>query len=113
MKHTIITCDLCNGRIYRDGYFQTEEGAIAIRARELMWLDRAEDMERIVVFPKWKRRKYHICPKCVDKIKMICKGKKPDATPECYGKPNTPNGRAEYGCDDCPVKGGCMAHENA
>lgn len=34
-------------------------------------------------------------------------------TPECYGKPNTPNGRAEYGCDDCPVKEGCMAHENA
>lgn len=32
--------------------------------------------------------------------------------PECYGKPNTPNGRAEYGCDDCPAKGERMAHEN-
>ena len=78
MKHTIITCDLCNGRIYKDGYFKTEEGAISIRARELTWLDRVEDMGHIVVFPAWKRRKYHICPKCVDKIKKVCKGGKTD-----------------------------------
>ena len=76
MKHTIISCDLCNGRIYKDGYFKTEEGAIAISARELTWVDRVEDMGHIVVFPAWKRRKYHICPKCVEKLKQICKGEK-------------------------------------
>lgn len=74
MKHTIIACDLCGGRIYKDGYFQTEEGAIAVRARELKWVDRVEDMGRIVVFPAWKRKKYHICPKCVGKIKEYCSG---------------------------------------
>lgn len=74
MKHTIIACDLCDGRIYKDGYFHTKEGAISVRARELLWIDRIVDMGRIVVFPKWKRRKYHICPKCVEKIKAICKG---------------------------------------
>ena len=73
MKHTIIACDLCGGRIYKDGYFHTEEGAVSIRARELMWLDRVEDIGRIVVFPSWKRSKYHICPKCVNKIKVLCK----------------------------------------
>lgn len=79
MKHTIICCDLCNGRIYKDGYFKCEEGAIAIRAKEVEKICGTDDMLGIVTYATWKRRKYHICPKCVDKIKELCKGGKADA----------------------------------
>lgn len=73
-KYAIIMCDLCGSRIYRDGYFRSEEGSISIRARELRWVDRLD----AVVFPSWKRRKYHICPKCVGKIQEYCCGGKKD-----------------------------------
>lgn len=78
MKHTIIACDLCNGRIYKDGYFKTEEGAISIRAKELRRIYQVDDVLGVVIYSTWKRKKYHICPKCVDKIKEICKGGKSD-----------------------------------
>lgn len=73
MKHTIIVCDLCNGRIYKDGLFQCEEEAISISAKELRKFHRADDMLELVVYATWKRRKYHICPKCVEVIKKLCK----------------------------------------
>lgn len=70
MKHTIICCDLCKGRIYKDRFFKTEEGAVAIKARELRWLN---DMD-LGDFPAWVRCEYHICPKCVERLKKICGG---------------------------------------
>lgn len=77
MKHTIITCDLCGGRIYKDGWFGIEKGAIAIRAKEL---EKERDFEFAphTIYSDWKRRKYHICPQCVEKIKDYCKGEKAD-----------------------------------
>lgn len=71
MKHTIISCDLCNGRIYKDGWFYCEHGAISVSAKTLEKLDTIDG----VVCSHWKRRRYHICPKCVEKIKTLCKGK--------------------------------------
>lgn len=73
MKYAIIICDLCGGRIYKDGWFAMGEGAISIRAKEL---EKVRDMEfdRNTIYSQWKRTKYHICPKCVGKIKEICKG---------------------------------------
>lgn len=78
MKHTIICCDLCNGRIYKDGYFKCEEGAISIRAKELRRFYDTDGMLGVFTYSTWKRRKYHICPKFVDKIKEVCKGGRTD-----------------------------------
>lgn len=76
MKHTIIECDLCNSRIYRIGWFM-EDGAIKLRAKELTKVsERIADIP--VTYSAWKRGTYYICPKCVDKIKEICKGGKAD-----------------------------------
>lgn len=77
MKHTIIECDLCNGRIYKNGLI-LENGAVRLRAKELNevteWL-----ADIPVTYSGWKRRTYYICPVCVEKIKRICKGGKGDA----------------------------------
>lgn len=73
MKHTIIICDLCGGRIYKDGWFSIEEGAIAIRAKELEKMT-GMDFAPGTIYSQWKRKKYHICPKCVQKIKEYCSG---------------------------------------
>lgn len=72
MKHTIITCDLCNSRIYKDGWFLLEHGAISISAKTLKYFDTFEG----AVYSHWKRRRYYICPKCIKKLKQICKGEK-------------------------------------
>lgn len=75
MKHTIIECDLCNGRIYKDGWF-VEDGAVKLRVKVV------EDIPP--EFPvsehraAWKRRTIYICPKCVDKIKEIAREGKAD-----------------------------------
>ena len=77
MKHTIIECDLCNGRIYRDRLFFVEDGAVKLRTKVLStFVD--EYMPSCVKYKQWKRRTLYICPKCVDKIKEICKGGKVD-----------------------------------
>lgn len=73
MKHTIICCDLCNGRIYKDGWL-FNKGAVTFRLKEL----KVDDDYLPIVYPGWKRRKIHICPKCVEKIKKICKGENPN-----------------------------------
>lgn len=78
-KYTIIMCDLCGSRIYRDGYFRSEEGAISIRARRLEWDFKGLDLGTIITHPQWKRRKYYICPRCVEKLKEVCKGGAKDA----------------------------------
>lgn len=62
MKSTIITCDLCDGKIYTRGKFVGAEGTIAIHVRELKWLE----------VPEWVRRKYHICPNCIKKLRKMC-----------------------------------------
>ena len=78
MKHTIICCDLCNGRIYRDGWFMMEEGAVKLRVKVLTKVpERLADIP--VTYSEWKRRTLHICPKCVDRIKKLCKGGESDA----------------------------------
>lgn len=78
MKHTIIECDLCNGRIYRNGWFFCEDGAVKLRTKVLSpFVD--EYMPSCVKYKQCKRRTLYICPKCVDKIKKICKGGKGDA----------------------------------
>lgn len=74
MKHTIIECDLCGGRIFKDGYLKMEEGALRIRARQLKYLERHVGHGIYRRYPTWKRRKYHICPGCVRKIKQYCSG---------------------------------------
>ena len=77
MKHTIIECDLCNGRIYRDGIFHMGNGAIKLRTKVLSpFVD--EYMPKFVTYSQWKRRTLYICPKCVDKIKEVCNGGKND-----------------------------------
>ena len=77
MKHTIIECDLCNGRIYRDGIFHNGNGSVKLRTKVLEpFVD--ECMPKCVMYSQWKRRTIYICPKCVDKIKEICKGGKSD-----------------------------------
>lgn len=77
MKHTIIDCDLCNGRIYRDGLFYRATGAVKLRVKALIsFTDRFDDIP--VTYSSWKRRTLYICPKCVDKIKEICNGGKHD-----------------------------------
>ena len=77
MKHTIIECDLCNGRIYRNGWFM-EDGAVKLRMKELTKVsERLADIP--VTYSDWKRRTIYICPKCVDKIKEVCNGGKDDA----------------------------------
>lgn len=73
MKHTIIACDLCNNTIYKSGYLRNSDGAISIRAKELMWL-KYGDYDSHIEVPVLERRKYHICPKCVEKIKKVCSG---------------------------------------
>lgn len=65
MKCTIINCDMCGCRIYKNGHFRVERGVVTVRARALKWFGYCH---------KWKRQKYHICPQCVDKIKEYCSG---------------------------------------
>lgn len=78
MKYMIIECDLCNSRIYRKG-FLIDKGAVTFHVKELEMMEQGltKDLEPVIC-PGWKRRRLHICPKCVDKIKEICKGGKPD-----------------------------------
>ncbi len=75
-KHTIITCDLCGGRIYRSGFFLGDwDGAIKVSAKVLKNDFTAMDKDHnIFTYPGWRRRKYHICARCVETIKRICKG---------------------------------------
>ena len=75
MKHTIIVCDLCGDRIFRiDGYAnKLQEGSLRITARQLKFIDSEFDAK--VVYAQWKRRKFHICRKCVQKIRDICLGR--------------------------------------
>lgn len=75
MKHTIIECDLCNGRIYRDGIFHNGNGSVKLRTKVL-----EPFMDEYMPCSHWKRRTIYICPKCVDKIKEVCKGEKADDT---------------------------------
>lgn len=80
-KHTIICCDLCGDRIYRDGW-KVGKGAITFRAKELhLKLDGLTRELSPIFYPGWVRTRYHICPKCVEKIKTLCKGGGEDA--EC------------------------------
>ena len=73
MKHTIILCDLCGNRIFRDGWFNLgiANGALKLNARELkVW-----ETGGTIIYDGWKRCKYHICKHCVEKVKKICEGK--------------------------------------
>ena len=77
MKHAIIECDLCNRRIYKDGIV-LESGSVRLRAKVLEnFSERLADIP--VTYPHWKRKMYYICPKCVDRIKKLCKGGESDA----------------------------------
>lgn len=73
MKHTIITCDLCNRRIYKDGW-EIEDGAVKIRVKalEMMQQGLTKNLEP-VMYPGWKRKVLYICPKCVEKLIGLCK----------------------------------------
>lgn len=71
MKSTIINCDLCGGRILKDGYFKFERGAIVLRGKELVPF--VVEYEERVKYSTWKRRKFHICPNCVEYLKKYCK----------------------------------------
>lgn len=74
-KHTIISCDLCNGRIYRNGAFLKHmDGAVSIRAKMLKRvISGADELGALLTYPAWKRNKYHICPACINKIKELCR----------------------------------------
>lgn len=80
MKYTIIACDLCGGRIYNADYLHPGEGALNIRARQLEYIERHMGHGIYRLYPEWKRQKYHICPKCVAKIKEYCSEGAKDAT---------------------------------
>lgn len=71
MKSTIVTCDLCNVQIAKNGLFAFREGVVVIRAKELKFINSLYGNP--VAYSSWKRSKYHICPKCVKKIKAFCK----------------------------------------
>lgn len=75
MKHTIIICDICGDRIFRlDGRVnRLQEGSLRITARQLKLID--SEFDRKVVYEQWKRRKYHICRKYVQKIQDVCIGR--------------------------------------
>lgn len=74
MKHTIIECDLCNCRIYRNGYL-IDNGAVTFRVKVLEMIEQGLTKDlKPVIYPGWKRRRLHICPKCVEVIKKLCKG---------------------------------------
>lgn len=73
MKHTIVECDLCGDVILRDFWTRLQKGTITIRAKKLDWL-LCVDYGLQTKFPTWSRRKYHICPKCVERIKTACRG---------------------------------------
>lgn len=73
-KYKIITCDLCGGRIYKNGIFEGDfEGSVKIPARVLK-----EDFEVMdedgdaFLYPNWRRQKYYICAKCVNAIRKYC-----------------------------------------
>ena len=79
MKHTIIECDLCGGRIYKDEWYVLD-GAVMIRAKELKFFSKTLlEAGSPMIYPCWKRTKYHICPKCVKKIRTMCNGGVEDA----------------------------------
>lgn len=40
-------------------------------------------------------------------IDMQKEANKKSKNPTCFGKPITPNGRAENGCEDCPLEAKC------
>ena len=77
MKYKIIICDLCGEQIFRRGWYVGHfDGAIQISAKQLK-AQAGEAMDihgRVFLYPEWKRRRYHICAKCLEKIKEICKG---------------------------------------
>lgn len=79
MKHTIISCDLCDQRIYMDGW-QVEEGVVKLRVNVLEQLLGATVDMTPVTYPGWRRKTLYICPECVGKIKSLCKGGADHAT---------------------------------
>lgn len=74
-KYKIITCDLCGGRIYKNGIFEGDfEGSVKISARVLKKDFEAMDKNgNTFLYPGWRRREYYICAKCVKTIKEYCK----------------------------------------
>ena len=80
-KYKIITCDLCGGRIYKNGIFEGRfEGSVKIPARVLKKDFEAMDKDGTVfTYPGWRRQKYYICAKCVNTIKAYCIKQRGDA----------------------------------
>lgn len=71
MKRTIIECDVCGDVILRDFWTRLQKGAVAIRTKELQWVLDAAHYDLYTKRPTWSHRKYHICPKCVERIEEI------------------------------------------
>ena len=92
-KYTIITCDLCGGRIYRSGWFLGDwDGAVKVSAMVLEKTFKAMDsMYREFTYPGWRRRKYHICAKCVETIKQYCKGHTKEGELTANDRSNSPS----------------------
>lgn len=70
MKTTIINCDMCGARIYRNGWFEVEAGAVAIRVEVL---EKMTCCDPGYYGRRWVWRKCYICPRCVGKIKEMCR----------------------------------------
>lgn len=69
MKHTTIECDVCGDVILRDFWTRLQKGTVAIRTKELKWVLDAAHYDIRTKHPTWVRRKYYVCPKCVERIK--------------------------------------------
>lgn len=81
MKYKIIICDLCGEQIFRRGWYVGHfDGAIKISARQLKKgaAEAVDSHGKLFYYPAWKRRRYHICGKCLEKIKQICNGRPMD-----------------------------------
>lgn len=73
MKRTIIECDVCGDVILKDFWTRLQKGTVAIRTKEMKWVLDAAHYDLYTIHPDWVRKKYYICPKCVERIKEICR----------------------------------------
>ena len=103
MKHTIIVCDLCGERIFKNGWL-IDNGAVLLHMKELELFTQGlpKDLSP-VIYPGWKRRKIHVCPKCVEKIKTLCNGGACDGKEHRISIPCVPEQGTETG-KECPVE---------
>ena len=85
MKQTIVVCDMCGDIIHKNFWTRLQKGTVTIRAKKLEWVLDAARYDLYTNHPGWSHRKYHICPKCVERIKEFCRrgGKDENANRNC------------------------------